>query len=88
MGQEELGGHPGGQGGYGRPSRRAGKGQEALQKEGGGVASLSLGPVWVGRPSRWARRVWKALPERREGLKGPPGGLGGVKRDGRGWESP
>ena len=50
------------------------------------------------RFSWWDRRVerpfqrdgwcWEALPEGREGSGGHPEGPGGIRRNGRGWESP
>ena len=53
-----------------RPSCRAGKVREALLEV----------RVWSGCPPERGRRSWESLPECRDGLGGPRGGLGVVSR--------
>ena len=65
-----LAGPPGGPGGVWRTSQRSGR------------------PTWrFKRPSQKSGRVWEVLPEAQkgsvgppEGSRGPPGGLGGIRR--------
>ena len=84
-----------GPGVVGRPSRKAGKGREAIpegRKGSGGTEGVGSPPRRdgrIGRPSKGAREGWEALLECRDGSGVSPEVIarpGGVEMDGRGQE--
>ena len=82
-GREELGDPPEGPGRVGRPSRRAGRGQEALpeSQDGSGGRPRELGgPPGESGVVKRAGRGWQALLEGRECLGVSPAGLGWFRR--------
>ena len=63
----------GGLGGFGRPTLRCGRAQEAYPEVWEGSGGPPGGPRGVGRPIRRSNRDWV-------GLGGAPGHLGGIRR--------